>query len=61
MKVKIERDCYEFIVDWDRCEDYKDIQPILMKLYNENKNHPVFEDYVKTGYFTFFIINKVTD
>lgn len=61
MKVKIERGDYEFIVECGKYENSEDAYCILMKLYNENNNHPIFEDYVKTGYFQFFIINKVTD
>lgn len=55
----IKRGKYIFFVKYVRLEDITDIQSVLMKLYEKHKNHPIFKDYVNTGWFTFFHITTV--
>lgn len=50
-QIKIEKNGYIFYV-----ENCPDAEKALRQLYDENKKHPIFEDYNKTGCFSGFII-----
>lgn len=54
LSLKIEKYGYTFFMN-----NYTDAETAFRQLYKENPNHPIFEDYVKTGILSGFTVTNL--